>query len=164
MSNSADLGTNTIGSTSAYQGFDLNFGASNLPGGAQGQVQSPYEGNINNYTAGTAQNIANSFRDQRYNGDNYNYSASSTPPTETVQLDNNTVYPFPKDQQIYYKLSGFNSNTSLYETWIITEEIVPRPEVFDPTRNPPSVDLNVFFAPPSGNKLSNIKIIARWIQ
>lgn len=164
MSNAADLGTNTIGSTSAYQGPDLNFGASNLPGGSQGQVQIPYEGNNINYTAATAQNVANSFRDQNYTGNVFNYSAVSTPPSESAQLDNNTVFPRPKDQQIYYKLSGFNKNTSLYETWIIVEEIVPRPEVFDPTRNPPSVDLNVFFAPPSGNTLSNIKIIARWIQ
>jgi len=164
MSNAADLGTNTAGSTSAYQGPNLSFNAVNVPKGTQGEVQVSYGGISGNYSASTLQNLANTFRDQIYIGDNYNYGATSSISLESVQLDNNTVYPHPKDQQIYYKLSGFNNNTSQYETWIIAEEIVPRPEVFDPTRSPPSVDLNVFFAPPSGNKLSNIKIIARWIQ
>jgi len=164
MSNSADLGINTAGSTLPYQGFDQNFGGSVLPKGSQGEFNVLYEGNNGNYGGNTVQNLSSSFRDQGYNGFIDNYSAIPELNFQTVQLDTNTVYPHPKDQQIYYKLSGFNQNTSSYETWIISEEIVPRPEVFDPTRNPPNVDLNVFFAPPSGNTLSNIKIVARWIQ
>jgi len=164
MSNAADLGTNTTGSTSAYQGFTTNYGATSLTGSSQGDVHIPYKGFDCTYGANNAQNIINSVGDQNYGGFISNYSAITGLTAQIPQLDNNVVYPHPKDQRIYYKLSGFNNNTSSYETWIIVEEIVPRPETFNPTGNPPSIDLNVFFAPPSGNKLSNIKIIARWIQ
>lgn len=167
MSNSADLGTSTAGSTSPYNGYSSNFGFNDVTKSqvTQGNASLPYEGYDTNFGALVAQNTNNGAKDQSYTGFITTYGANvSIGVTEATQLDNNMVYPYPKDQQIYYKLRGFNSNTSLYETWIIVEEIVPRPEVFDPTRNPPNVDLNVFFSPPSGHTLSNIRIVGRWIQ
>jgi hypothetical protein len=79
-------------------------------------------------------------------------------------MDNLPILTWPKDQQIYYKLVGYNTNTQTFETWVIAEEIVPRTETFDPSGNFPNFDYGIFFTPPSGNQLSNIKIVGRWIQ
>jgi len=162
MSNAADLGTNTVGSTLPYSGPINNYAGTNIVA-SQGDIHIPYQGYDTTYGAINVQNVIGSAGDQSYGGPN---SIGVAPITviQNIQLDNLIVYPYPKDQQIYYKLRGFNSNTSLYETWIIVEEIVPRPEIFDPTRSVPNIDLNVFFSPPSGNTLSNIRIVGRWIQ
>lgn len=162
MSNAADLGTSTAGSTDPYGGYMTNYSGTSIQA-SQGSLEVPYQGYDCTYGALNAQNVTNGAKDQTYNGI-MSIGIVNISPIQNIQLDNSMVYAYPKDQQIYYKLRGFNSNTSLYETWIISEEIVPRPEVFDPTRSPPNIDLNVFFSPPSGNTLSNIRIVGRWIQ
>jgi hypothetical protein len=172
MSNASDLGTVPSGGAGPYGGNIGNYGSAtyNNALASQGVLDVPYQGYDTNYGPALTPNAAGTNASQPYFGFMTNYSggdvkgANNKSTTQVFQEDNQMVYPFPKDQQIYYKLRGFNTNTQSYETWIISEEIVPHLEQFDPTQNPPSVDLNVFFAPPSGNILSNIRIVGRWIQ
>lgn len=70
----------------------------------------------------------------------------------------------PKNQVIYYKLKGFNASNSTYESWIITEDITVRPELYEPGDHPPNFDNGIYFTPPSGNNLTNVAIVAKWIQ
>lgn len=79
-------------------------------------------------------------------------------------VDYNSVIDHPKDQTFYFKLKGYNPVTQTYETWIRTEDITSRPELFDQGRHPPNFENDVYTTPPSNNPLVNIAIVARWIQ
>jgi hypothetical protein len=166
MSNGQNLGPISIGGSFLDTGIGNSYGSYNTSS-FQGSAFNTYAGIANNYAGAVAANVISSTGlFQSYTGYNSSFNGliAAAPVPNPPQLDNQIVFPWSKQQQIYYKLVGFNTNTQSFETWIIAEEIVPRPETFDPTGNPPSVDYNVYFAPPSGNKLVNIKIVGRWIQ
>jgi hypothetical protein len=167
MSNAQDLGTaSSIGGNFTWEGLNNNYNVIVNPT-IQGNASITTQGTANtqNFTVVTNTLFKQDTIDVGYG---INYGGIIADPTSLINnpyfVDNQQYITWPKDQQIYYKLVGYNTQTQLFETWIITEEIIPRPELFDPTRNPPSIDYNVYFAPPSGNKLSNIKIVGRWIQ
>jgi hypothetical protein len=168
MSNAQDLGNaGSTGGNFAYAGLNNTY-TNVVNAENQGSVFNTYGGIANSQSSAVATSLASTTTQtfQNYNGYMSNFTgapASSLVGTVTL-MDNQQVLPWPKDQQIYYKLVGFNTNTQTFETWVIAEEIVPRPETFDPTGNFPNIDYNVFFTPPSGNKLVNIKIVGRWIQ
>ncbi len=171
MSNAADLGIVQLGGNFIHTGIansiDVLDMFSSSPEASQGDVFNTYTGIANNFIGIVAENTLDGAQGQSYSGYAAAYGGietTSVADRKSLLIDNEPVIPWPKDQQIYYKLRGFNSNSSTYETWIIAEEIVPRPETFDPTGNFPNIDLNVYFTPPSGNTLSNIRIVARWIQ
>ena len=166
MSNAADLGVGFLGGNFPYGGLNNSYGFSDS-NSFQGSAFQTYGGTANNQAGVVAQNIIDpNALFQRYSGYASSFAGSVAAPINVnpVLMDNQQVIPWPKDQQIYYKMVGFNTSTQTFETWIIVEEIVPRPETFDPTGNFPNIDYNVFFSPPSGNNLVNIKIVGRWIQ
>ena len=174
MSYAFDSTAVNFGSNLDYLGIANNYVAADL-GNQQGSLDNEYGGVATNFTASEANEVANSVSDQDYSGVMTNFNTTIVDETQSKQMDNNPILLHPKDQKIYYKLSGYNPNTSLRETWIISEQIVPRPELFDsnknpppvlfdPNGNPPNVDLGVFYTPPSGNPLVDIKIVGRWIQ
>lgn len=172
MSNAADLGTaSSAGGNFLYGGASLQYEVFNVVGSQQGSLDTQYNGMaINSFMAVEPSNVINSSQDQSYTGYAINFGGTEPIPPPVIpgeapgEVDNQPILTWPKDQQIYYKLVGFNTNTQQFETWIIVEEIVPRIETFNPTGNFPNIDYNVFFAPPSGNNLVNIKIVGRWIQ
>lgn len=148
-----------------------------------------YEGNNTNWNGTSLSTTVNLIQNIQYSGYNTNwgqiqsnvvvlfqnspYAGYSTNWGKTNELDGyasvnnvdiNSVIDHPKDQTFYFKLKGYNPNTNTYETWIITEDITSRPELFDPGRHPPNFENGVYFTPPSGNPLVNIAIVARWIQ
>lgn len=164
MSNAQDLGALASGGTFPYSG-PANTYQNSITGFVEGSVFHNYAGTANTQSSVVAVNILNPTAGQNYQG--YAINLATAVANETIAStpnDNQQVIGWTKDQQIYYKLVGFNTNTQSFETWIIAEQIVPRPETFDPTGNFPNIDYNVFFTPPSGNKLVNIKIVGRWIQ
>lgn len=175
MSYATDIIAINFGTNENYSGNSSNFMGGDL-GNGQGEVENFYAGIANNYLAlDVSTNISNITKDQDYFGVNNNYNTILADSTQSKQMDNNPILLHPKDQKIYYKVAGYNPNTSSYETWIISEQIVPRPELFDsnqnpppvlfdPNGNPPNVDLGIFYTPPSGNPLVDIKIVGRWIQ
>lgn len=123
-----------------YIGYDTNFGASIEP-------------------------VVIPFKSIPYIGYNTNFAATPyNNVSEFTQVDLDSVIEYPKAQFVYIKLKGFNPNTQTYENWVIKEDITSRPELFDPGRHPPTVERDVYRAPPSGHALVNITIIARWIQ
>jgi hypothetical protein len=171
MSNAADLGT----SSSAGGNF--------VSGGLANTISSldtnAFHGSAFQIDAGTANNQASAVAAlgaadlfEGYSGYAISFTGqpitlpvpTATNNTLTTLMDNLPILTWPKDQQIYYKLVGYNTNTQTFETWVIAEEIVPRTETFDPSGNFPNFDYGIFFTPPSGNQLSNIKIVGRWIQ
>lgn len=172
MSNAADLGSSLIGGNFTYYGLNNTIGVLDIAV-LQGNGFQDYQGTANNQDVVVAENtIESSVIFQDYVGYAAAYDGviavvSSVDPnvnTETTAMDNQPVLTWPKDQQIYYKLVGYNTQTQTFETWVIVENIVHRTETFEPSGNFPNIDYNVFFTPPSGNTLSNIKIVGRWIQ
>lgn len=163
MSYAFDSTAINFGSNQDYFGIANNYTATDL-GNSQGSVDNDYSGIANNYLAAELNNVDGASGEQEYFGVMTNFNVAPTFNVQAAQMDNNPVLLHPKDQKIYYKISGYNPNTSSYETWIISEQIVPRPELFDPSGNPPNVDLGIFYTPPSGNPLVDIKIVGRWIQ
>ncbi len=167
MSNAQDLGAIALGNNFTYGGTANDYGATNINTFAN-NASVPYVGPYSaSFNATVVSSSTNAVVPQSFIGYNAAYGATIAAdmvrPTSYLN-DNQPVAPWPKNQQIYYKLVGYNTNTQSFETWIIAEEIVPRPETFDPTGNFPNIDYNVYFTPPSGNKLVNIKIVGRWIQ
>lgn len=166
MSNANDLGTGGLGGNFVYGGL-ANTKAVYDTQAFQGSAFQPYAGTANNMAGVEAQGLTNSqglFIAYAGYSASFTGAASSVQPVGNGLMDNQPLLTWPKNQQIYYKLVGYNTSTQTFETWVIAEEIVPRTETFDPTGNFPNVDYGVYFTPPSGNKLSNIKIVARWIQ
>ncbi len=166
MSNAQDMGSASLGGNFTYAGIANSFVYTINPE-IQGSVAQTWNGTANNQSSAVPQNVVNpQGLFVPYSGYMVSFSGqpSASSPETSALMDNQPVYPWSKNQQIYYKLVGFNTSTQSFETWVIAEEIVPRPETFDPTGNFPNVDYNVYFTPPSGNKLVNIKIVGRWIQ
>lgn len=174
MSNAADLGTSSsAGGNFVYGGTNNTTNYNNITINSGNGFQT-YGGTANNQAGVETLNaIESSVLFQSYGGYAAAYAGvvadqilPSDPNVNTVTslMDNLPVLTWPKDQQIYYKLVGYNTTTQTFETWVIAENIVPRTETFDPTENFPNIDYNVFFTPPSGNQLVNIKIVGRWIQ
>lgn len=170
MSNAQDLGlpalgnNYTLGGASgnwAGQNFDVNTFSNNL--------ETQYTGNyIASFGFLESPSSYNGVVDQVYVGYMADFGSVAatgfTSTTSNTMINNQPLAPWPKDQKIYYKLVGFNTGTQTFETWIIVENIVDRVETFDPTKDFPNVDYGIFFTPPSGNPLVNIKIVGRWIQ
>lgn len=168
MSNAADLGIVSLGGNFVYGGLTNTEGPIDT-NAFHGSAFEEYAGTANNQSSAEPQLIIGpDGLFVSYSGYAISYLGNvANPPTldqESGLVDNQPVLPWPKDQKIYYKLRGFNTNTSTYETWVISEEIVPRTETFNPSDSFPNIDYNVFFSPPSGNTLSNIRIMARWIE
>lgn len=165
MSNVNDLGNPGLGSTNIYGGDYGNWGSATttVP---HGSIETNFIGGyMVTYGANPLNNLLGAaFQPQQLSGINTGYGANVSLNTQVTVADLDPVSPHPKNQTIFFKLSGFNPQTQMLENWIISEEIVIRPELFDPTRSPPNVDLDVFTTPPSGHALTNIKIVARWIQ
>lgn len=165
MSSANDLGGPNIGSSTAYGGPTGAFGSGTTVVPQANPLGIPYTGGYQATFGGSVlTGLINGVPVLTYTGYNTGFAANITINTPVTIADLNPVAPHPKTQTIYYKLAGFNTGTQQLENWIISEEIVPRPELFDPTRSPPNVDLSVFLTPPSGHNLVNIKIVARWIQ
>lgn len=166
MSNVNDLGNPGVGSNNIFGGDFANYGASSVIDESSNLSLSFTGGYMVTYGANPLNNVLNgAFQPQGLSGINTNYGAVSTLNISLLSsADLDPVVPHPKNQTIFFKLSGFNPQTQQLENWIISEEIVPRPELFDPTRSPPNVDFGIFTTPPSGHALTNIKIVARWIQ
>lgn len=124
----------------------------------------PYTGYDTNFGA-TSEAFVAAFKTIPYSGYNTNFAGTSyINVSEFPTTDIDSVIEYPKTQFVYFKLKGYNPITQNYENWIIKEDITSRPELFDPGRNPPSVDKDVYRKPPSGDALVNITIVARWIQ
>jgi hypothetical protein len=167
MSNAADLGFASLGGNFAHTGLNNTENVVDTVGSFQGSIFQSYGGIANTQAGVEVQNTTNlNGLFQSYSGYATAYEAveASSINVNTILMDNQPILTWPKDQQIYYKLSGYNTATQTFETWIIIENIVTRFETFNPSGSVPSVDYNVFFGPPSGNQLSNIKITGRWIQ
>lgn len=153
-----------------FQGYSLNWGTSEMPTTMGAFSSNQYAGYNTNWGSLTMPNIDNAFVNQLYAGYNTNWGATDEPLLRStpavLDFDINATIDHPKDQTVYYKLKGWNPLTSTYETWVITENITGRPELFDPIpgREPANVERDVFKTPPSGNNLVNIVIAARWIQ
>lgn len=171
MSYAFDVTNINFGSNEAFGGQANTFAAADFDQD-NGSEPFVYGGLGNNFLVLPVSNVDGAAADQIYDGIATNFDTRSIIAPQTIQTDNNPPLIHPKDQTIYYKVSGYNPNTSLYETWIIAENIVPRPELFNtpgslpinPDSSPPNVDLDIFYTPPSGNPLINIKIVGRWIQ
>ena len=102
---------------------------------------------------------------EKYSGNSANYGETSL--NDGYQLgiiDYDATSIYPKTQITYYKLRGYNSLTQQYETWVTSENIVERPELYTPGNNPPNYFNSIFYTPPSGNTLQNIVIIGKWVQ
>lgn len=168
MSNAQDLGAaSSTGGQFSYGGVGNTY-SQNVNPEIQGSVFQTYAGIGNSQSSAVPSNVVSSTLNifQSYSGymSSFTGLVAATANINSGLVDNQPILTWQKDQHIYYKLVGYNTSTQSFETWIITEEIVPRPETFDPTGNFPNIDYNVFFTPPSGNKLVNIKIVGRWIQ
>lgn len=147
-----------------FQGYCLNWdGYQELPGTPF--FNALYAGYNTNWGTINITGINNSFANSPYAGYNTNWGGYAEPIQRIINdIDTNSVIDHPKDQTIYYKLKGYNPLTSTFESWVISENITGRPELFDPNRNPPNVVLDLFKTPPSANNLVNVVIVARWIQ
>lgn len=165
MSYAADITALNFGSNELYGGLSGNYAGLDMDN-SQGSLDNFYTGIANNYDADPVNESSISVsKDQEYFGISTNFNTETNIDNmESQQMDNQPILLHPKDQLIYYKLYGFNTNTQTYETWIISENIVTRPELFNPPGSPPNTDLGVYVTPPSGNPLVNVKIIGRWIQ
>jgi hypothetical protein len=163
MTQAFDCGGPNVGASTPYEGLDLNWGgtAYTVQGGTLVQNYSGYDINF----GGTSlSNLANAANGLVYGGNNLTYGGSVNLALQATTHDPDPINTYPKNQTIYYKIAGFNTNTHQLEVWIISETVVTRPETFNPTGNPPNVDLSLYLTPPSGHTLVNVKIIARWIQ
>jgi hypothetical protein len=124
----------------------------------------PYQGYTTNWN-GFSETTPPHYQNIPYIGYTTNFGAA--PENIVSQFNNvdlNSVIEYPKTQFVYFKLKGYNPQTLSYENWIVKEDITSRPELYDPGRNPPNVERDVFKTPPSGHALVNITIVARWIQ
>ncbi len=169
MSNAQDLTLAAVGGNFILTGLATSFSSTNYDTNTfSNNLSVPYVGAyMASFDGVTVSNSNDGIFPQTYVGFMVDYgavSATGFPAVNSALYDNQPVISWPKDQQIYYKVAGFNTNTQTYETWVIAEEITLRPETFDPTGNFPNIDYGIFFTPPSGNPLVNIKIVGRWIQ
>lgn len=165
MSNTNDLGNPGVGAATIYEGNNNNFGGTSVVDESF-QPQLPYTGPYNVSFGGVVvSNNQNAIAPTIVTGYALGYGALATIVTSSNSLsDMDSVAPHPKNQTIFFKMSGWNPQTQQLENWVISEEVVVRPELFDPTRSPPNVDFGIFTTPPSGHALTNIKIVARWFQ
>lgn len=164
MSIAVDLGQGLVGDNFSVNGFSSTYVANGSNNVLNGTTSQTFGGYSTNYGGIVDSHITNGVSNQDFGGYTTTFGAVIGATQSTIQMYNNPTEPHPKSQQIYYKLVGYNTNTQLYETWIISEEIVPQTELYDPTRSPPNIDYGIFFTPPSGHNLSNIRIVGRWIQ
>ncbi len=173
MTNAADIGTTFLVGNFIYGGSSNSNDALDMMGNPNSFQGSAFQ-ELGGYAANAgAIDIENSVSPQGLDQNFGGYAATFDGVVPSIQefdqelsklTDNEPTRPWPKDQQIYYKLVGYNTNTQTFETWIIIEDIVTRTETFDPSGSFPNIDYNVYFTPPSGNPLENIKIVGRWIQ
>lgn len=149
-----------------FQGNFLNWGGFDMQSTLAFFNNSPYAGYTTNFAA--TENsfiVVASFVNSPYAGYTTNFAGIQLLENRSEEdVDIDSVIDHPKDQRIYYKLRGYNTSTQQYETWVIVENITGRPELFDPNRNPPNVENDVYKTAPSTNSLDNITIVGRWIQ
>lgn len=170
MSNAQDLSLPALGNNYTFGGVSGNWAGTNFDVNTfSNNLETQYVGSvISSFGYLESPSSYNGVVDQSYTGFMADFGSTPatgfTSTTSNTMVNNQPLEPWPKDQQIYYKMVGFNTNTQTFENWIIVENIVERTETFDPTGNFPNIDYGVFFTPPSGNPLVNIKIVGRWIQ
>src|SRR5574338_275618 len=125
MSNAQDLGAaSSIGGNFTYTGTANNIAQTELQGTVHGNGFQSYSGIANNMAGVDTPGISGSLflGYTGYAASMQGAVASPLPPTPEL-IDNQPVVPWPKTQSIYYKLVGYNTNTSTFETWIIIENI-----------------------------------------
>lgn len=162
--------TSMVTDLNSFQGYCLNWnGFNHIPVNSNNNLQ--YSGYTTNFAGFAVDGTLNSAVNSPYVGYTTNWGQYGQPVTKSINdVDKDSVIDHPKDETIYYKLKGWNANTQQYESWIISHNITGRPsldgQLFDPIpgREPPNVERDVFKTPPSGNTLSNIIIVARWIE
>src|SRR5574338_358501 len=155
-----------------FQGYQLNWGGFDSQDTINPFLNQPYSGYTTNFGSADTNGTIGAFQNQHYVGYTTNWGQFEDQRIEASikDIDMNTIIDYPKDQTIYYKLKGYNEITQEYESWIISHNITGRPALDgglfdpDPGREPPNVERDVFKTPPSGNTLSNIIIVARWIE
>ena len=151
---------------SPFQGYMLNWGSHLDQDVLNMYDDMGYSGYTTNFGSHQTNGSINAFENGVYAGYSTNWGRESLIEGERSvnNVDKNSIILHPKDQIIYFKLKGWNPNTQTYETWVITEDITGRPELFDPGRHPPNFDDGIYYTPPSNNQLENITIVARWFQ
>ena len=170
MSNAQDLSLPALGNNFTFGGASGNWDGQNFDVNTfSNNLETQYVGGpITSFGTLESPNSYDGVVDQHYEGFMVDYGAvvatGFSSITSNTMINNQPLAPWPKDQKIYYKMVGYNTNTQTFETWIIVENIVDRVETFGPTNDFPNIDYGVFFTPPSGNPLVNIKIVGRWIQ
>jgi len=112
---------------------------------------------------------------------NNSFGANDYVVTQSIQHHEiNSIVTYKKEQTFLYKLRGFNTNTSQYETWIAQRVITPHFDEFIPlddvypnikvekseiileSGNPGGFKFAVT-VPSSGNILTNITVVGSWI-
>lgn len=154
-----------------FQGYSLNWGSYDSPAYDPFQNKQ-YSGYTTNWNSQNIDGTIGAFANQLYAGYTTNWGQYSDQPitTSSENLDPNTIKDFPKDQTTYYKLKGYNPLTETYEVWVVSHDITGRPPLdgglFNPNpgESPPNVERDVFKTPPSGNTLTGIIIVARWME
>lgn len=154
-----------------FQGYMLDWGGLVHLGVLESYENTGYSGYSTNFGSHNINGSIGSFENTGYAGYTTNWGKYEAPVEESAyDVDMDSIVDHPKDQTIFYKLKGWNANTQQYESWVISQNITGRPSLdgglFDPIpgRSPPNVERDVFKTPPSGNTLSNIIIVARWIE
>lgn len=155
-----------------FQGYMLDWGVFENQDTINTFQNQQYSGYTTNWGIHQTSGTVGAFENEKYAGYTTNWGQYDDQPIEASfkDVDMNTIVDYPKDQIIYYKLKGWNNQTQQYESWIISHNVTGRPALDgglfdpDPGREPPNVERDVFKTPPSGNTLSNIIIVARWIE
>lgn len=161
----ADTSPSYVTINGDYQGSNLNWGGFNTSVIETRFASIPYQGYSSNFSGDTKNASPDVFQSVQYQGYTTNWGGQSL--INTTSEDNsdiNSVIDFPKEFTVFYKLKGYNNNLDDYETWVISENITGRPELFNPEGEPPNVERDLFKTPPSGNPLTDIIIVGRWID
>lgn len=157
--------------TGKFLGYCLNWNGFNNQQVLNSISPEAYAGYSTNFDGININGAIDSFQNEQYTGYTTNWGKYVEPVEESVyDVDKDTTIDHPKDQTIYYKLRGWNPLTSTYESWVISQNITARPALDgglfdpDPGRQPPNIERDVFKTPPSGNTLTGIIIVSRWIE
>jgi len=159
--------SNTLSPDGYFQGYCLNWGGFDHQNSRIPVKNTEYIGYTSNWGITETPAMLDTFANAPYLG--YSSNMSGTKELEGPSLTDNdidSVIDYPKTETVYYKLRGWNPNTNTFESWVISEIITGRPELFDPIpgRQPPNVERDLFKTPPSGNNLVDIIIVSRWIE
>lgn len=155
-----------------FQGYQLNWGTFDNQESFNPFQNQQYSGYLSNWGGQNLNGTFNAFSNEQYVGYSTNWGKYDDQPIDTSikDIDMNTIVDFPKEKKTYYKLRGYNPLTQQFEAWVVSHNITGRPPLDgglfdpDPGREPPNVERDVFKTPPSGNTLTDIIIVGRWIE